>query len=223
MNEVSVLLADDHTLVRAGLRTLVEGFAGFRVVAEAGDGREAVRLARRWKPQIALIDISMPELNGLDATALIAKEAPETQVIILSMHLAENYVLAALRAGAVGYVVKDAAVTELESALRAVLKGERWLSPAVSRHLLDEYLRLVRHPPEETPAPSGLESLTRRQREILQLIAEGCATREIAERLSLSIKTVETHRSQLMERLNIRDVAGLTRFAIRVGLVQPES
>ncbi len=223
MNEVSVLLADDHTLVRAGLRTLVEGFAGFRVVAEAGDGREAVRLARRWKPQIALIDISMPELNGLDATALIAKEAPETQVIILSMHLAENYVLAALRAGAVGYVVKDAAVTELESALRAVLKGERWLSPAVSRHLLDEYLRLVRHPLEETPAPSGLESLTRRQREILQLIAEGCATREIAERLSLSIKTVETHRSQLMERLNIRDVAGLTRFAIRVGLVQPES
>ena len=223
MNEVSVLLADDHTLVRAGLRTLVEGFAGFRVVAEAGDGREAVRLARRWKPQIALIDISMPELNGLDATALIAKEAPETQVIILSMHLAENYVLAALRAGAVGYVVKDAAVTELESALRAVLKGERWLSPAVSRHLLDEYLRLVRHPPEETPAPSGLESLTRRQREILQLIAEGCATHEIAERLSLSIKTVETHRSQLMERLNIRDVAGLTRFAIRVGLVQPES
>ncbi len=222
MSEVSVLLADDHTLVRAGLRTLIEGFAGFRVVAEAGDGREAVRLVRRWKPQIALIDISMPELNGLDATALITKEAPETQVIILSMHIAENYVLAALRAGAVGYVVKDAAVTELESALRAVLKGERWLSPAVSRHLLDEYLRLVRHPPEETETPSGLESLTRRQREILQLIAEGCATREIAERLSLSIKTVETHRSQLMERLNIHDVAGLTRFAIRVGLIHPE-
>ncbi|MDG4551581.1 MAG: response regulator transcription factor [Candidatus Contendobacter sp.] len=223
MSEVNVLLADDHTLVRAGLRTLVEGFAGFHVVAEAGDGREAVRLARRWKPQIALIDISMPELNGLDATALITKEVPETQVIILSMHIAENYVLAALRAGAVGYVVKDAAVTELESALRAVLKGERWLSPAVSRHLLDEYLRLVRHPPEETPASSGLESLTRRQREILQLIAEGCATREIAERLSLSIKTVETHRSQLMERLNIHDVAGLTRFAIRVGLIHPEA
>jgi DNA-binding NarL/FixJ family response regulator len=223
MNEINVLLADDHTLVRAGLRTLVDGFAGFRVVAEAGDGREAVRLARRWKPQIALIDISMPELNGLDATALITKEVPETQVIILSMHIAENYVLAGLRAGAVGYVVKDAAVTELESALRAVLKGERWLSPSVSRHLLDEYLRLVRHPPEETEAPSGLESLTRRQREILQLIAEGCATREIAERLSLSIKTVETHRSQLMERLNIHDVAGLTRFAIRVGLIHPES
>ncbi|MDS4030506.1 MAG: response regulator transcription factor [Candidatus Contendobacter sp.] len=222
MSEVNVLLADDHTLVRAGLRTLVEGFTGFQVVAEAGDGREAVRLARRWKPQIALIDISMPELNGLDATALIAKEVPETQVIILSMHTAENYVLAALRAGAVGYVVKDAAVTELESALRAVLKGERWLSPAVSRHLLDEYLRLVRHPPEEAQVPGGLESLTRRQREILQLIAEGCATREIAERLSLSIKTVETHRSQLMERLNIHDVAGLTRFAIRVGLIHSE-
>lgn len=222
MNDVSVLLADDHTLVRAGLRTLVEGFGGFRVVAEAGDGREAVRLARQRNPRIALIDISMPGLNGLDATTLIAKEAPETQVIILSMHVAENYVLAALRAGAVGYVVKDAAVAELESALRAVLKGERWLSPAVSRHLLDEYLRLVRQPPEETRTLSGLESLTVRQREILQLIAEGHATRVIAERLSLSIKTVETHRSQIMERLNIHDVAGLTRFAIRVGLVHPD-
>ena len=222
MNNTTVLLVEDHTLVRAGLRTLVEGFEGFQVVAETGDGREAVRLARQWAPDIALIDISMPGLNGLDATALILREAPETRVVILSMHTAENYVLEALRAGAVGYVAKDAAVDELERALRAVLKGERWLSPAVSRHLLDEYLRLIRNQPPTTEIHSGLGLLTARQREILQLIAEGRSTREIAERLSVSTKTVETHRNQIMERLNIYDIAGLTRFAIRVGLIDVE-
>ncbi len=220
-DEVRVLLADDHTLVRAGLRALVEGFAGFRVVAEAGDGREAARLVRQLEPDIALLDIAMPGLNGLDAAALIARETPGTQVVILSMHTAENYVLEALRAGAVGYVVKDAAVDELERALRAVRKGERWLSPAVSRHLLDEYLRLTRDQPVAADA-SGPELLTLRQREILQLIAEGRATREIADRLSISVKTAETHRAQLMERLNIHDVASLTRFAIRIGLIDPE-
>ncbi len=220
MTETTVLLADDHTLVRAGLRALVDGFQGFRVVAETGDGREAVRLARQLEPAVAIVDIAMPGLNGLDATALITRQCPGTQVVILSMHTAENYVLEALRAGAVGYVVKDAAVAELENALRAIARGERWLSPTVSRHLLDEYLRLARS--ESVPAvPTGLELLTQRQREILQLIAEGLSTREIAERLSISVKTAETHRAQLMERLNIRDVAGLTRFAIRVGLIDP--
>ena len=219
MNEIKVLLADDHTLVRAGLRTLIEGFEGFRVVAETSDGREAVRLTRQLQPDIALIDISMPGLNGLDATALISRETPDTRVVILSMHTAETYVLEALRAGAAGYVVKDAAVDEMERALRAVQKGERWLSPSVSRHLLDEYLRLVRGQPI---AGSGMEALTPRQREILQLIAEDHSTREIADRLSISIKTVETHRAQIMERLSIRDVAGLTRFALRAGLIDPE-
>jgi DNA-binding NarL/FixJ family response regulator len=219
LNEIKVLLADDHTLVRAGLRTLIEGFEGFRVVAETSDGREAVRLTRQLQPDIALIDISMPGLNGLDATALISRETPDTRVVILSMHTAETYVLEALRAGAAGYVVKDAAVDEMERALRAVQKGERWLSPSVSRHLLDEYLRLVRGQPI---AGSGMEALTPRQREILQLIAEGHSTREIADRLAISIKTVETHRAQIMERLSIRDVAGLTRFALRAGLIDPE-
>lgn len=218
MSEIRVLLADDHTLVRAGLRMLVDGFEGFRVIAEASDGREAVRLVRQLEPEIALLDIAMPGLNGLDAAVLIAKEVPGTQVVILSMHTAESYVLEALRAGAVGYVVKDAAIDDLERALRAVLKGERWLSPAVSRHLLDEYLRLVRGQPD-VQVTTGLDALTVRQREILQLIAEGRSTREIAERLSISTKTAETHRAQLMERLNIHDVASLTRFAIRVGLV----
>ncbi len=222
MNEKTVLLADDHTLVRAGIRALVEGFGGFRVVAETGDGREAVRLARQVKADVALVDIGMPGLNGLDAVALITKEAPATRILILSMHTAENYVLEAMRAGAVAYVVKDAAVDELERALRAVLRGERWLSPAVSRHLLDEYLRLSRGG-AATESAGGLDLLTQRQREILQLIAEGNATREIAERLAISVKTVETHRAQLMARLGIYDVAGLTRFAIRAGLISPEA
>ncbi len=220
MSDVRVLLADDHTLIRAGLCKLVEAFEGFQVVAEASDGREAVRLARELEPDIALLDIAMPGLNGLDATALIAKATPQIQIIILSMHTAENYVLEALRAGAVGYVVKDAAVEELERALRAVRAGEHWLSPAVSRYLVDDYLRLARR---ETvgQSPTGPELLTPRQREILQLIAEGCTTREMAERLYVSVRTVETHRVQLMERLNIHDVAGLTRFAVRSGLVDP--
>jgi DNA-binding NarL/FixJ family response regulator len=220
VNERTVLLADDHTLVRAGMRALVEGFGGFRVVAEAGDGREAVRLARQTAPDIALIDVGMPGLNGLDATALIRRDSPQTQILILSMHTSENYVLEALRAGAAGYVVKDAAVGELERAMRAVLCGERWLSPLVSRHLLDEYLRLARGAAAE-PQGGGLDMLTQRQREILQLIAEGHATRDIAERLSISVKTVETHRAQIMARLGIHHVAGLTRFALRVGLISP--
>lgn len=221
MTDTTIVLADDHTLVRAGLRSLLESLGSFQVVGEAADGREAVRLARQLSPDIVLMDIAMPGLNGLDATARIAREAPASRVIILSMHTAENYVLEALRAGAVGYVVKDAAVTELDLALRAVRRGERWLSPSVSHHLLDEYLRLARSQPGTTPG-SGLDLLTVRQREILQLIAEGHSTREIASRLSISIKTAETHRAQVMERLGIHDVAGLTRFALRVGLVAPE-
>ena len=221
MSEVRVLLADDHTLVRAGVRKLVESFEGFVVIGEAGDGREAVRLAREMEPDIALLDIGMPGLNGLDATALIVKTVPRTQVIILSMHAAENYVLEALRAGAVGYVVKHAAVEELDRALHAVQSGERWLSPTVSRHLLDDYLRLAR---KEAGAQTvaGPELLTPRQRAILQLIAEGRTTREIAQRLCVSPRTVETHRAQIMDRLNLHDVASLTRFAIRSGLTDSE-
>ncbi|MCP5159782.1 MAG: response regulator transcription factor [Gammaproteobacteria bacterium] len=220
MSETTVLLADDHALMRAGLHQLVDGFVGFKVIAEANDGREAVRLVRELEPDIVLLDITMPGLNGLDAAALITKMASHIQIVILSMHTTENYVLEALRVGAVGYVIKNAAVDELERALRAARNGERWISPTVSHHLLDDYLRLVR---KETATQSGSGSsvLTLRQREILQLIAEGCTTREIASRLCVSARTVETHRAQLMERLNIHDVAGLTRFAIRSGLIDP--
>lgn len=219
MNEVQVLLADDHALVRAGLRMLVDQFAGFCVVAEAKDGREAIRLTRQMEPDIALLDLSMPGLNGLDALPLIVNSAPKTQVIILSMHVSENYVIEALRLGAVGYVAKDAAVDDLECALRAVQRGDRWLSRSVSHYLINEYLRVAYDWPM---AKIDIALLTPRQREILQLIAEGCATREIAERLFISVKTAETHRTQIMKRLNIHDVAGLTRFAIRHGLVDPE-
>jgi DNA-binding NarL/FixJ family response regulator len=220
MRNIRVLLADDHQLVRAGMRALIDGLPGFEIVGEAADGREVVRLARNDGIDIVVMDISMPGLNGLDATALIVKEHPEIRVVILSMHTSENYVLDALRAGAHGYVIKDSAPEELERALRAVAAGQRYLSPAISHYLLDDYLRLVRGGSEPPPAAA---LLTARQREVLQLIAEGRSTREIAERLSISIKTVETHRAQIMERLSVRDVASLTRYAIRLGLVAPDA
>lgn len=219
MRKIRVLLADDHQLVRAGMRALIDGLPGFEIVGEAADGREVVRLARDDGIDIVVMDLSMPGLNGLDATAHIVKEHPEIRVVILSMHTSENYVLDALRAGARGYVIKDSAPEELERALRAVAAGQRYLSPAISHYLLDDYLRLARG----GEAQKGAAQLTARQREILQLIAEGRSTREIAGRLSISIKTVETHRAQIMQRLSVHDVASLTRYAIRLGLIAPDA
>ncbi len=213
MKPIRILLAEDHTIVRAGIRALLQNLDEVHVVAEAGDGREALRLIETHHPDIVLMDIAMAGLNGLEATARIAKEFPNVHVIILSMHASEEYVLQALRAGAVGYLLKDAGTEELELAIRAVARDETYLSPAVSKHVVADYVRRV------GGEPSSLERLTRRQREILQLIAEGHSTQEIAQMLSISVKTVETHRSQLMERLNIHDVAGLVRYAIRMGLV----
>ena len=163
------------------------------------------------------MDISMPELNGLDATAQALHDQPQLKVIILSMHAAEAYVLEALRAGAAGYLLKDADVSELEHAIRAVARGGRYLTPSVSHHLIERFLRAERA--EQVPRADALSA---RQREVLQLIAEGRSTREIAERLNLSVKTIETHRAQLMQRLEIFDVAGLTRYALRIGLIDPE-
>ncbi|MBI4754931.1 MAG: response regulator transcription factor [Betaproteobacteria bacterium] len=216
---LGVLLADDHKLVRAGLKALVGGFSGFAVIGECGDGREAVRMTRDLDPAIVLMDLSMPGLNGLDATARITRESPQTRVIVLSMHTAENYVREAFRVGALGYVIKDDAVHDLEDALRHAALGHRFLSPALSATLGPE--RLAQIAVNDGNGRDG-EPLTSRQREILQLIAEGRSTRDIAERLSISVKTVETHRAQVMERLGIRDVAGLTRYAMRLGLVGPD-
>jgi DNA-binding NarL/FixJ family response regulator len=211
-----VLLADDHVLVRAGIRSLLEKMSGIEVVAEAGDGYEALELTKKHFPNVVLMDIAIPGLNGLEALARATKEFPAVKVIILSMHANEEYVLRALRAGACGYLLKDAAVTELELALRAVTRGETYLSPRISKRVIGSYLERLGN---ERPLR---EELTPRQREIVQLIAEGKNTKEIAFLLKVSVKTVEAHRAQLMARLDIHDVAGLVRYAMRVGLVPPE-
>jgi DNA-binding NarL/FixJ family response regulator len=216
MPDIRILLADDHTLVRAGMRSLLKDISGVEVVAEAANGREAIELVERHQPDVVLMDIAMSGLNGLEAAERIIKSHPRCKVIILSMHSAEEYVTKALHIGVAGYLIKDAATAELEVALRAVARGEKYLSPTISSRLIDRYEGLA------PAAESGLEMLTPRQREILQLVAEGRTTKEIAAILNISLKTVETHRTQLMERLNIHDVAGLVRYAIRIGLVSSE-
>lgn len=212
MIPVRVLLADDHALVRAGIRALLQGLEGVTVVAETGNGAEVLALARTHRPDVVLLDISMPGLSGLDVSAQLEQELPEVRVVVLSMHANEEYVLQALRSGAVGYMLKDSATAELELALKAVMQGETYLSPPISKQVVEGYVQRVG---AEQPAS---EKLTPRQREVLQLIAEGHSTKEIAYRLELSVKTVETHRAQLMERLQIRDIAGLVKYAIRSGL-----
>lgn len=215
MKAIRVVMADDHALVRSGIRSLLEALSGIEVVGEAGDGHEALDLIRRLHPDIAMVDVTMPGLNGLEVTERVAREHPGTRVIVLSMHATEEYVLRALRVGASAYVLKDADPEELERALWAVSRGETYLPPAMSTLLVADYRRRL----AETPEPAG--PLTPRQREVLQLIAEGHGTKQIAKRLTLSVKTIETHRAQLMARLDIHDVAGLVRYAIRAGLVSP--
>lgn len=216
MTPIRVLLADDHKVVRAGIRTLIERLVGVRVVAEASNGTEAIEMVKTHGPHVALMDIAMPEMNGLEALVRITRDHPSTRVLILSMHANEEYVLTALRGGASGYLVKDAAVVELELAIRAIAGGESFLSPSISRRVIDTYLGCA-----ENRTSHG-DQLTPRQREILQLVAEGRSTKEIAFRLSISVKTVEAHRLQLMNRVGIQDVPGLVRFAMRAGLVPPE-
>lgn len=216
MNMTRVLLADDHALVRAGIRALMEKIPSVEVVGEAGTGRKALELVRSTLPNIVLMDIAMTELGGLEALPRITKDFPSVNVIILSAHANEEYVIRALREGASGYMLKDSATTELELAINSVIQGKVYLSPSISRTVIDDYLQRV------SGAVSPLEQLTSRQREILQLIAEGKNTKEIAADLDISIKTVESHRLQLMDRLNIHDIPGLVRYAIRSGLVSAE-
>ncbi len=213
MSPVRVLLADDHTLVRAGLRKLLEASTDYVVVGEAGDGLALLDLAQQLQPGLVLMDIAMPGLNGIEATARLVKSFPNIKVLILSMHQSEEYVRQALRHGAAAYLLKDAAPLELDLALSAVMRGETYLSPAVSKGVVHDYVQRLRD--EEQPAAA----LSPRQREVLQLVAEGHSTKEIARRLDLSVKTVDTHRSQLMKQLDIHEVAGLVRYAMRVGLV----
>jgi DNA-binding NarL/FixJ family response regulator len=217
MKITRVLLADDHVLVRAGIRTLLEKIPNVKVVAEAASGREALEMVKTKLPDLVLMDIAMADLNGLDALPRIAKDFPDVKVMILSAHANEEYVIRALRSGAAGYLLKDAATAELELAVSSVREGKTYLSPSISRTAIDSYLERM------GDVVSPLEQLTSRQREILQLIGEGKNTKEIAFNLEISIKTVESHRLQLMERLRIHDVPGLVRFAIRTGLVSADA
>ncbi len=217
MKKIRLVLADDHTLVRAGIRALLQDSPLFQVVGEAATGTEALRLARTHRPDVILMDITMPELNGLEATTRVVKEFPRVRVIILSMHATKEYVVHALNAGAAGYLVKGAAASELEAAIKAVVRGETYLSSAVSKYVV-EALKSGGNGGAKEQADAS-KHLTPRQRQVLQLIAEGKTTREIAEMLDLSLKTVKTHRTALMQALNIHDIAGLVRYAIRTGLV----
>ena len=212
-----VIVADDHQLVRAGFCRLLSATTSVEIVAEAGDGREVLQQIRRHRPDIVVMDVSMPNLNGIDALVRIKDKFPAIKVLIVSMHSDEECVVRALRAGASGYIIKDAAVAELELAVRSVAAGGTFLGPSLSRNVVSSYLTGL------GDNQSALEQLTSRQREILQLIAEGKSTKEIAFDLGLSTKTIETHRERLMERLNIREVAGLVRYALRAQLVSAEA
>ena len=207
-----ILLVDDHTLVRAGIRSLVEAIDGMQIVAEADNGREAIALCRQHQPDLVIMDISMKELNGIEATEAMMGACEGVKVLILSMHAAEEFVRRAMKAGAWGYMVKDSVPMELRMALEALGRGEMYVSPRVSRHLVNALN-------ERGNGSSSLELLTLRQREVLQMIAEGKNTKEIAAALQVSTKTVETHRAALMARLGIRDVAGLVIYAARNKLV----
>lgn len=212
-----ILLADDHALIRAGIRVLLESLPGIEVMGETGDGLDALERVQRDPPDAILLDITLPGLNGLEVAARIARLDVPTRVLMLSMHASPEYAARALAAGAAGYLNKDSAFDELAAALDAIFRGRRYLCRALDADAV--------HQLEESAGrgESGLGRLTPRQRQILQLVAEGYPSREIAERLFLSVKTVEAHRGQLMERLGIFDVPGLVRFAIRHGLVPPET
>lgn len=216
MNPITILLADDHALVRAGIRALLQGLVNVEVVGEAENGDEAIALAERLQPTIVLMDIAMPGISGLEATRRLTLQYPGMRVIILSMHMDQQYAMRALRAGAKGYLLKGARTSELELAITSIARGETYLSPAMSRVLVDQ---VVHGAPVE---PNLLARLTLRQREVLQLIAQGLTSKEIARELALSIKTVNTHRADIMEQLGIHDIAGLVRFAVHEGLVPAE-
>jgi DNA-binding NarL/FixJ family response regulator len=217
MSTIRILLADDHKIIRDGLKTLIDREAGMEVVAEAENGRKTVRLAQKLRPNVVVMDVTMPDMNGIDATRKIAEEASGVRVIGLSMHSDRRYILGMLEAGACGYLLKDCAFEELAAAIRNVAAGNTYLSPRIAEVVVKGYL-------DKTPGPSpGLGSgLTPREREVLQLLAEGMAAKEIAAHLNVSVKTVETHRRNMMEKLNMHSIAELTKYAVREGLVSIE-
>jgi len=215
MKKLGVLLADDHTLIRAGLRMVVEAQPDLSVVGEANNGRDAVAKAEALKPDVVVMDIGMPSLNGIEAAREIRKALPDTQIVMLSMHSDEGYVLRALKAGAKAYLLKDSAEADLAQAIRAAAAGKSFFSPAVGKVLLEDYMRKL----QRTGAEDSYELLSPREREILQLVAEGKSSKEIATLLNLSVYTVETHRAHVMQKLNLRGIPELILYAVRKGII----
>jgi two-component system response regulator NreC len=215
MPKLRILLGDDHTLLRQGLRKILQERPDWDVVAEAGDGREAVRQALALQPDVAILDIGMPLMNGIESTRQIVRRRPETHVLILSMHANEAYIIQALKAGAKGYLLKDSADTELIRGVEVVASGKSFFSPAVAKVMLDDY---VRHLAEKGIA-DRFDSLSEREREIFQLVAEGRSTKEIAELLSVSPATIETHRAHVLQKLDVHNTAELVLYAVRRGVI----
>jgi DNA-binding NarL/FixJ family response regulator len=215
MKTIRILLADDHTVVRKGLRLLLESHNGFHVIADAADGREAVALAERHTPDVVVMDVAMPILNGIEAARQISAKLPETAIVFLSMHSDEGYVLKALKAGARAYLLKDSAEDDLVSAVIAVSDGKAFFSPAISKMLVEDYMRQMR----ERKVEDSYELLTTREREVLQVLAEGRNNKEAAALLNLSLYTVETHRSNIFQKLNLHNGAELILYAIRKGVI----
>jgi DNA-binding NarL/FixJ family response regulator len=215
MSRIRVLLADDHKMIRAGLRLVLEQSPDITVAGEADDGRQAVALALELRPNVVVMDVGMPNLNGIEASLHVKQALPETAIVMLSMHSDEGYILRALRAGATGYILKDSAEADLVGAVRAVAEGKSFFSPKVSRILLEDYMRKLR----KSGAEDSYDLLSAREREILQLVAEGKSSKEIANLLNLSVYTVETHRGNIMQKLNLRGIPELILYAVRKGIV----
>jgi len=215
MKKIRILLADDHNLIRGGLRLVIEQQPDLIVVGEAGDGRHAVSLATSLKPDVAVLDIGMPNLNGIEAAKQITEGESGAAVVILSMYSDETYILRALKAGARGYLLKDSAEADLVRAIRSVAEGKSFFSPTVSRVLLEDYMRKL----QRTGGESSYDLLTPREREVLQLVAEGKSNKEVADMLNLSVYTVETHRGNLMEKLKLNGVPELILYAVRKGII----
>ena len=215
MKDIRILLADDHTVVRKGLRLLLESHAGFHVIADAADGREAVALAVQHTPDVVVMDVAMPALNGIEAARQILARLPQTAIVFLSMHSDEGYVLKALKAGARAYLLKDSAEHDLVSAVIAVSEGKAFFSPAISKMLVEDYMRQM----QDRKVEDSYELLTTREREVLQLLAEGKNNKEVASILNLSLYTVETHRGNIFQKLNLHSGAELVLYAIRKGVI----
>lgn len=211
-----ILLADDHRLVRQGLRKMLEEHPEWQVVAEAGDGREAVRLAEESKPDVAIIDVAMPLLNGVETTRQISRRAPRVHILVLSMHADEAYVTQIMKAGAIGYLLKDSADVDLMKAVTAVAQGQSFFSPAVARLMLDDYVK----PKADGEPTDRYETLSDREREVFQLVAEGKSNKEVAAILFISVNTVETHRARILEKLNVHSAAEIVLYAVRRGVVR---